>query len=496
MNIESSKDSRLFKNYIYSFAYHLFTIVTPLVTTPYISRVLGAENIGIYSYVESICLYFIVMGNMGFPLLGQREIAYCANDVEKRSQKFAEIMAGKIAFLVLSLGLYLSFVTFFAHDNKVIFLSYSVGIIADIINVGWFYQGIEDFRTTIARNFLIKITSIVLIFVFVKTENDLLNYSLLINFANLFGNLLVAIAIKRKVTFKHISVNIIKILKLIKPALILAIPFYITSVYAVLDKTMLGALCDNYSEVGFYEQSQKIVTFALSIVTSIGVVFMPRIANEVAEDNGNAIRKYLNRGLEIILLLSSPIMFGLLCVGDMIVPWFFGSGFERVGGLISIFSSLALAMGLSNFIGNQYLVALKKERLLSLSIAIGVVINLGLNILLIPLYASYGAAIATVVSEFCKLVFLIVCIRNAVDIKKIAKKSVKYLSLSAIMFGCGFLMKQNVLFEYTLLNTIVIILICSTIYLGALFATKDNIVLTLFSAIHSRFKKNRSNKNG
>ena len=487
---KEKKDSRLAKNYLYNLAYHIFTIITPLITTPYISRALGSENIGIYGYVESICAYFIVMGNMGFPLYGQREIAYYADDTKKRSQRFVEIMIGKTLFLLISIVLYIGYVAIFAKDNKIIFYSYTLGMVADVIHIGWYYQGIEEFRITVARNFFIKIATVISIFIFVKTENDLLKYSILINAANLLGNVLIIFGLKNTLDLKDIRIRISEVFKHVKPAFILAIPYYITKIYAVLDKTILGSISGNYSEVGYYEQSQKIVVFALSIVTSLGVVFLPRIANEVANNNRDAIKSYLNRGIEAIMLLSFPILAGLLLIGDMMVPWFFGDGYEKVGSLIKIFSPLALIMGLSNLVGNQFLIASKREKHLTLSIASGVVINVILNFILVYKYQSIGVAIATVISEFCKLILVFIFVNQEIDFSVFAKNIISYLVSAGIMFAAG-LFSRNIWFsDFTFTNTLFIILICAFVYLSCLFMTKNNLLLSILNRlIKSKFQK-------
>lgn len=485
----AEKGVRIAKNYVYSLLYQIFTIITPLITTPYISRVLGAANIGIYGYVESICVYFIVMGNLGFPLLGQREIAYTSDNFEKRSRCFADVMIGKTFFLSISLVAYVIFAIFFAKDNNIIFISYSLGMIADLFNVGWFFQGIEDFRTTVIRNFMIKIISVVSIFVFVKTSDDLLKYSILINAANVIGNLFVVFALRKKVSFKGYKIDVKRVLNLIKPALVLAIPYYISSIYTVVNKTMIGMICDNYAEIGYYEQSQKIITFSLAIVTALGAVFMPRIAKEVEDGKKENVNYFLTKAIDSICLISVPLFAGLLLVGDMMVPWFFGDGYEKVGTLIMMFSPLALFLGLTSFLGNQYLVSAKKEKLLTITIAIGVVVNVTLNALLLPALASKGAAIATVISEFAKLTFLLICLRNTLKASTVILRIGKGLLITAPMFIIGFIAKNTFLSTYSFINTFILIIACVLVYFITLVVTKNEMVMSFFDVVKKKVLK-------
>ena len=294
---------------------------------------------------------------------------------------------------------------------------------------------------------------------------------------------------KKVVDLGKIKFSLKSILRHIKPALILGIPYYITSVYVVIDKTMLGLLCNQYAEVGYYEQSQKIISFSLAIITSLGTVFMPRLANEIAEKNSENVKRFLNYGLEIVLLLAAPLMIGLLCVGNMIVPWFFGSGYDKVGGLLMIFSPLALIMGITNFIGNQYFVASKNEKKLTLTISAGVIINLSLNFLLIPHLASYGAAIATVISEIVKLVMQVCYARDIIAIKELVHKFIQYI-LCAVIMGCIILMLRWKVFSvFTFSNTMIVMLVGVTVYFVLLLLLKNTFVVTVINKMKSKCLK-------
>lgn len=475
------------KNYIYNLSFQIFTILVPLITTPYISRVLGAENIGIYSYTLSISTYFIVVGNLGFPLYGQREIAYFIDDKEKRSKRFFEIIYGQFLTMGAAVFLYILFLIFGVKDNQMFFAAHAIGVLGGVINIGWLYQGMEEFRITVMRNFFIKIFSVVLLFLLVKDSNDLLRYILIINIANLIGNFIIFLDLKKFVDFRQYKVSWHRIVQHFKPALILGIPYYITSIYAVIDKTMLGIMSSQYSEVGYYEQSQKIVTFAMSIVTSLGAVFLPRLANEIANEKHDSAKKFLNIGLEITVLLAMPIAVGIMCLGKMIVPWFFGDGYEKVGGIIIIFSSLILFMGISNLIGNQYMIAAKKEKCLTVTIAIGSVINLTINAIMIPFYGAYGAAAATVISEFVKLIAQLVIVHDMIYGRQFFASIVRYGLYSVVMGVVVVVLHRFVFIQNNFVNTGVLVLIAMMIYVVELMITPNFLVKTVIHKLKTRF---------
>ena len=176
------------KNYIYNLIYQIFAIIVPLITTPYLSRVLGAENIGIYSYTLSVTTYFILFGSLGIAMYAQREIAYVQEDKYKRSKVFFEILLIKVITLMISMGIF--YVTFGIQGQySVYYKIFLLEIIANIIDISWFFQGIEEFKKTVMRNMLVKSISIALIFILVKNSDDLTPYIWIYVLSTFFGNL-------------------------------------------------------------------------------------------------------------------------------------------------------------------------------------------------------------------------------------------------------------------------------------------------------------------
>lgn len=482
--------NKLVKNYIYNLGGQLLIILVPLVTTPYISRVLGPDNIGIYSYTLSISIYFVIIGNLGYPLYAQREIAYVAYNQDKVNRIFYEIFYGQLFTLGIASVAYIFFIEFFVTINKDIFFAQAIGVFASLINISWLYQGLENFRIIVLRNIFIKIFFVIFLFSFVQNENDLLLYTLIINLSNLFGNLLIFRDIKKYITVSPIKMNLSfkSVYRHIKPAFILGIPFYITAIYGVLDKTMLGKLTNIYAEVGFFEQSQKVVLLAITVVTSLGTVIMPRLSYELSRNNIERSIELLNKCIHITLLLAMPITFGIISISDDLVPWFFGSGYEKVKILLIISSPLAFIMGLSNIIGNQYFVAARMEKLLAIIMGGGLVVNFFLNLCLIPTYGSIGATISTVIAEFLKLIAMILLSTKIINCKMFLLNSMKYFLYSFIMFGTLFAIKWQYGTLGTILSTLKLILVGGTVYILVLIITKDKMFVNLLMKISSKLK--------
>ncbi|MFW5676419.1 MAG: flippase [Acetivibrio ethanolgignens] len=474
-------EKKLTTNYLYNLSFQVFAIIVPIITTPYISRVLGAEKIGIYSYTLSISTYFIVAGSLGFPLYGQREIAYNSDNRAARSKCFFEIIYGQIFFLMLALISYFCFVIIADSQHKDVFIAQSVGIIGGVLATSWFYLGVEEFKVTAAKNIIVKIVGIIGLFAFVKQPSDLVVYTVIIGASNLFGNIAILFGIRKYVDFSYYRCSAKNIFKHVKPAFILGIPYYITSIYAVIDKTMLGLLGTGYAEVGYYEQSQKIVTLVITVITSIGTVLMPRLASELSNNNDKAVRFYLNKGTEICVMLGTPIMFGILSVAASIVPWFFGEGFEKVTLLLKLFSPLALVMGLSNLIGTQYLTVSKREKELTITILVSVIINCCLNALLIPKFDSVGATIATLLAEILKLLIQMFIIREIINIKGIMCTVLKYSLVGMAMYIVVLFFRDNCFIIPNIINSVILCLVGALTYCLILIIVRDKNIINYLS---------------
>lgn len=469
------------KNYIYNVAYEILALIIPLVTTPYLSRVLGAEKIGIYSYTISVVTYFILLGSLGTAMYGKREIAFCQNDLNKRSKSFFEILL--LRTITLSISVIIFYFTFCLNgDYKVYFIILLFEILANIIDISWFFQGIEEFKKTVIRNTIVKIISTILIFLFVKSQKDLLIYFLIYVSSTLLGNLSLWLYIP-----KYITKDCIKKLNLkrhIKPTIMLFIPQIATQIYTVLDKTMIGAIISDKSEVGFYEQAQKMIKLLMTLATSFGAVMMPRIAATYAKGNIDKIKNYMKQSFSFILLLTFPLMFGICSIINHFVPLFYGAGFEKVSSLICIISPILVIIGLSNVIGTQYLLPTKQQNKYTISVVVGAVVNFILNLVLIHKYASIGASIATVVAELSVTIIQLFLVKNQFNIMDIFKLSYKYFISAIIMFFISIFI--GYLIDSNLISIIIQMIVSCFVYFGMLLLLKDKMFMYIIKKIKSK----------
>lgn len=236
--------------------------------------------------------------------------------------------------------------------------------------------------------------------------------------------------------FKGVKVKNISLTRQIPTIMLLFVPQIANKVYNMLDTTMLGKLIADKAETGFYEQSQKIIRVLLTVVTSLGTVMVPRMANMFANGEKEKISEYMKKSFHFTYLLSFPIMFGLIAISDNFVPWFFGPGYEKVIVLMKIITPIILFMGVANILGTQYLLPTKRQKEFTISVLIGIVVNFILNYIMIKLWKSVGACIATVISQMVVDAVQCYFVKDEVNLKEMFKASYIYLFSAIMMFIC------------------------------------------------------------
>lgn len=422
------------KNYIYNLAYQILVLILPLVTAPYISRVLGAENIGIYSYTTSISAYFILFGSLGIALYGQREIAYNQGDRKAYSKTFWEIASLRTITIIISLILfYFIFAKPGNNDYTVFYQILLIEIAGTCIDISWLFQGLEEFKKTVLRNTLVKIISIISIFMFVKEPEDLNLYFIIYVASVVIGNISLWISLPKYVD--RVKIKELNIFKHLKPTIVLFIPQIAIQVYTIFDRTMIGSIILDKSEVGYYDQSQKIIKVLLTVVTSLGTVMLPRISNSFANGEKKVVLAYMRKSFRVVFLLALPMLFGIISVSNMFVPLFFGQGYDRVAVLMKVISPILLLIGMSNVIGTQYLLPTKRQREFTISVVSGAVVNFIMNMCLIWKFGAIGASIGTVIAELTVTSLQIYFVRKDFDLKAIFKSAKNYLIASLAMFA-------------------------------------------------------------
>lgn len=480
-------------NYILNLSYQIIALIIPLITTPYLSKVLGASGVGEYSFTYSLANYFTMLAALGFGTYAQREIAKLQNDKKKISITFWEIFIVKMITTIISISINVLFIKLGVYGNyNILMIWWNILIISTGIDINFLFQGLEEFGKIVYKNLAVKIISLILIFIVVKNPDDVWKYIVIYSASILIGNIsmwgyckkyLVSINIKDMKPYKHIG-----------PSIKLFIPTIATSLYAYLDRTMIGLLADNPDfENGCYEQAEKIVKMATTIIISLGTVMIPRNTNLYNEGKIDQLKNNIYFASRYVWAIGIPIMFGVIALSDYIVPWFLGSEFTKSGMIMRLLSPLTVFMGFSNVFGLQYLLPVKKDNQWSIAIMIGLAVNIIVNSILIPKYFSFGASIGTIAAEGTVTIVMAFMTRKFVSIKKILLSAKNYILSAAIMYIVVYVSKDYLIQNF--INTLILVAGGGTIYFGILYLLKDSFVNAILNTINKYIKKFFENKN-
>lgn len=467
----------------------MLSILLPLITTPYISRVLQANAVGAYSYSLSMTTYFSLFGIMGLNMYGQLKIAGSRTNKEDYSCLFWEIFVSKAITSMLSLLLF-SFFIEHQYANKAIFIALSILLIANIFDISWFFQGMEMFKKIAMRNYIIKLLSLILIIIYIKEEKDVILYAIIIQGSTLLGNLSLWLSLGKYV-HKHTN-DRLKIGRHLTASLVYFLPTVASSIYTVLDKSMLGWIVESDYENGVYEQAHKIQQTAVMIITALSQVMLPRMTYLFREGKMEEYSRFLKQGLCFVGILSMPMVAGLFIVSDTFIPIFLGKGFDKCIPLLRIFSILVFFSGINTLIGNQCLVARGKQELYNRGVILGAVSNIILNIIFIPLLASIGAAIASVIAEVIIFACFLMSSRDCNIILQLSelwlKPAIASVLMIIIIWPIGFFINSDII-RLTLQ-----ILIGIVVYFVFLLIMKENTIINILYSFLKRINLSRNNK--
>ena len=470
------------KNYIYNLVYQTLLVIAPLITTPYVSRVLGADGVGTASFVESIASYFTLFAALGAITFGQREISYTRDDKYQRSIVFYNVFIFKLIVSLTVLLVYLLLcLTIFKSS---IYFIFAINILAVTFDITWFFQGLENFRLIATRNSFFRVLSIIFIFTFVKSKEGISLYCLSLTFFTLLSNLsLIPNLIKELVPVDKSDIHPFKDVRTI---ISLFLPTIAIQIYTVLDKTMIGLITKDAAENGYYEQSIKISRFLLFIVTALSAVVIPRIGYYFNKNDNESLKKLIYKSYRFTMFLAIPMAFGLFAISDNVVPWFLGVGFDKAKVLIKILSFLLIAIGLSNVTGLQYMVPTKKQRLLTISLFIGALINFILNLILIRYFKSVGAAIASIMAETIITISQFYLVRTEISFVNVFRETFRYIISAAIMFVVVSIISTNL--APSIINSLIMVICGGLIYIVSLAICRDRLLLEVFSIINNTIK--------
>lgn len=453
--------SSIKKNYMYQVLYEILVIVLPIITAPYITRMLGASQLGVYSYAVSIINIFLAFARLGVISHGSRTIAKCSKNKKERSAHFWNIYTVQILMSLISTIFYIMYVVFFIKEDKKIYVILILMIISHILDISWVYMGMENFKKTVIRNIFVKILSFILILTLVKSKNDLWIYALIMSCCIILGHIILWIGFINY--FDFIKPNKKNILKEFKAMGILFIPSIAVMMYTIMDKVMLGAISGTI-QVGYYEYSSAIVSIPLGFITSFGSVVLPRVSNMQAEGvNENIKRNFKKNSLMFIMFLSIAMMCGLISISRELIPIYYGKEFTPCIFLLILISIKLPFMAWANVIRSECLIPNNQDKEFIYSLFAGAGVNLIINFILIPKFDAIGAAIGTIIAEFMVCFVQTLYVRKEIPLLKILIQSVPFLIFGNIMFLI--VRKISNLLELSVITLVIEIIAGALIYL-------------------------------
>lgn len=422
--------SKLKKNFIYNVGYQILTVITPLITSPYISRVLGAGNLGIHNYSFSIAEYFVLFAMLGTKNYGNRKIAMVRDDKVMLSEAFWSIYVFQIMSSIATLVLYCLYLIWFCKENINIALIQGIYVLTAVVDISWFFFGMEEFKITVIRNTIIKLVSVVCIFIFINDRTDLWLYSLILSGSMFAGYVSVFPFLKRYVHYSRPTWKAIR--QHIKPNLLLFMPVIAVGLFNVMDKIMLGWMSD-YVQVGLYGNTEKLMRIPLGIITALGTVMMPHMSHLIAIGNEEKSKRVIELSMVFIICMGSALAAGLAGVGRVFAPVFFGEEFTSCGSLIIFLAPTVLSLSWANVIRMQYLIPNKMDTQFTISTIIGAVVNLCINWMLIPRYGALGAVWGTLCAETSLTIYQTYVVRKLLPIKRYVLETVPFAIIGILM---------------------------------------------------------------
>ena len=381
------------KNYLYTVVIQFVSMLTPLVTAPYIARVLGTDGVGTYSYVLSVATAFSLFAALGLSAYGLREVSRVRDDPMAVSRLFWELTRLRLVTTLLTGAVYTFLCLWVEHPQ--VYAAMGLLIFATGLDLTWFFQAMERFGTLMLRHLAVKVLGVVLVFALVRDEGDVAVYALIQTGSTLLSHLLLWPRLRGMVGAAHSE----GFLSHLRPSLVYFVPAVATSVYTVLDKTMLGVITRDMAQNGYYESAHKIIRLLLSLLTSLNVVVGVRTSYLFGQNRENEVRSHLLDTYRFMCALAFPLCGGLMACGYGFTVAFFGADFAAAGGMLTLFAPLLFLIGTSNVLGSLYLTPGGYRRLSNRAILTGAGVNLILNLVLIPRFGGYGAVAASVVAE-------------------------------------------------------------------------------------------------
>lgn len=475
-------------NYLFNLLNTASGILFPMITFPYVTRVLGAENIGQLNFFNSIINYVVLFSGLGIATYASKEIATVRDNVRLMTQKSVEVFLLHmfITFIGYLVVFVLVLITPRVQENQPLFWLLSLNLFFTAIGCEWLYIAVEEFKYIAIRGFIIKALCVIFLFLFVRNSDDLLFYGLYTVIGSLGGNIVNFARLTHYINGNLIDWKNLNVFTHLLPSIQIFGLSLITSIYLNLDTIMLGFLSDNKS-VAYYTGATKLTKLLMTLTTSLAVVVLPRLSNIFGNSDITAYKELVDKSYKYILLLSAPIAVGLFVLSKPLILIFCGEEFLPAVSCAKIMSPIIL------FISTSYLICqafypIGKLKYMYVAAIAAAVTNFVLNCTFIPSLHERGAAIATIVAELVSVTIYLFFAKQIIHIRIIDISVIKILISTLAMFIISLVIRDivgNLIFQI-----IIVSIIGAITYVSVLSILKERLLFDIFNIIYFKIRKN------
>ncbi len=436
------------RNYLYNVICELVTTLIPLLTMPYVTRVLGVGGLGSYQYVQTVASYFVLFANCGVKAYGNRCIAAAKDDPDRRNRVFSGIFSQQALLSLLVGAVYLCVALNADADYRMIFAVFGINMVSALLEISWLYWGMEQFAPIALCTIAAKVAVAAGIFLLVRDEGDLLLYALLCSLGVIAVQLYLWTGVRKFVRF--VRVPFAEIRTHFLPCLALLIPMIAPTLFRSMDKLMLERYTTTAASVGLYGAAEQLQTCMLGFITGLGTVMLPRISNLLANGHDDDARRYIGTSMQFSVFIGAAFAFGIAAVSDVFVPYYYGADYTQASILTLVLSPTILMIAWADVIRAQYIIPHKRDRIFVVSVLIGAAVNLIANAVLIPLFSAnhtlfaltpdaagaLGALPGTLAAELAVLLVQYLWLRHALPFGAYLRSTALFFVAGCVMFVC------------------------------------------------------------
>lgn len=471
------------KNSFFYMIYNLLNMLFPFVISIYVSHILTPVSIGEVDYARNIVSYFSILAFLGIPTYGLREISRIRNDTDELNKVYSELFTINLITTIVFSSLYFIYVFVFCRESIVLYLVVGIIVVANAINISWLYEGLEEFQFISIRNAVFKLIMFVFMVVFVKEENNIIPYAL-ITVIGIVGNNMFNIIYSKR--FVHLSFQHLNLKRHLKSILFLAAVNLAIEIYTLVDTTMIGKMTTK-DHVAFYTYAGKTNVMLRQVTNTITYVLVPRITQYYNEQRMNDFNKLISKGFKAILIISIPIIIGIQYTSEFLFQFVFGGDYIASGIVEKVLCLTIVISPIGYLLGSRIMLVTNNEKKMVIVVGIGAIVNVIGNLLLIPRYYEFGAAVASVISELVIMIIYVMLGKKYIRLFAWARSVMCCIAASIAEFV--FLLIVSLEFDDSLIIICLKVIGSILLYLSILFILKEDIITNYSHSIINRFFK-------